>query len=116
VVKAYVMLVGLGAEDPNGNPIPVKRGRVIFDAEINVTGVSAKLTTTNALYKAPNDITAGSPYARYMWIVKAVDGAFKAVAEEDPNASTGQGFRLMTGDVEEFVAEEAGETLALVTI
>lgn len=118
MAKAYVMLVPIGAEDPNGNPIPIKRGRPIFDAEVVVNGTSAKLTAVNPLYTVPSDLKENGAYARYMWIVKAVDAAMKVVSDEvaDANATTGKGFRLMAGDVEEFLAEGPNETLALVTI
>lgn len=110
MAKAYVTLAPVGVKDVNGAPIPLLRGRPVKDAEVAVTGVTGKLNG----FVVPDD--AAGIYSRYCWVVTAVDAAMKVVAGKDPNATTGIGYRLVAGDRIEIVAEEVGETLALVTI
>ena len=114
MAKAYVVLAPVGIHDRNGNPIPLLRGRPIFDAEVNVTNVSAMLKTANAAHVAPNKVTRG--YATYAWFVTALDAPMKVVAGMTPNATTGNGYRVQTGETIPLNVEEAGETLALRTL
>lgn len=114
MAKVYVTLAPVGEVDPNGAPVPLLGGRPLLDGEFTATGTSAKLTATAPTFVAPSDQVG--VYTRYCWLVTAVDGAVKVVAGKDPNATTGTGYRLVAGADIEFAAEEAGETLALVTI
>jgi hypothetical protein len=114
MAKAYVVLAPVGIHDRNGNPIPLLRGRPIFDAEVNVTNVTAMLKTGFPTRVAPNKVTRG--YATYAWFVTPLDAAMKVVAGMTPNASTGTGWRVQPGETIPINVEEAGETLALVTL
>lgn len=114
MAKAYVVLSPVGIHDRNGNPIPLLRGRPIFDAEVTVTNVTAMLKAANAAHVAPNKVTKG--YATYAWFVTPLDAAMKVVAGMNPNATTGNGWRVQIGETIPINVEEAGETLALVTL
>ncbi|MDR7232305.1 hypothetical protein J2X45_003411 [Caulobacter sp. BE264] len=111
MATAYVTLAPIGAKDRNGNEIPLLRGRPLKDAAVTV---GATNTPLGAGFTVPDD--AEGEIATYAWFVTAVDANMKVVSGAAPNAQTGTGWRILQGETIPIKCEEAGETLALVTL